>query len=95
MKELPKDDEKKQEMLSEIAEKFKTGKEYTEDEVNEAIKKEFEDFPLVRRELVNFGYFEKDSYKGTYKLKKTKLNKEEIQKIKQHQQKMIKNKVYK
>jgi hypothetical protein len=95
MKALPKDDAEKQKLLSELAEKFEIDKIYKEDEVNEIIDQEhFNDHALVRREMVNFGYFEKDSYKGEYKLKKRKLSEEELNKIKQNQEKMKEGNVY-
>ena len=72
---LPRDDLKKQEVLQPIAEIFEENKEYDESEVNEIIKKfDVEDHVLFRRELVNFNYLGKDSYKGTYWLKVKKLS---------------------
>ena len=54
---LPRDDLKKQEILQKIAKKFKKGKEYYEQEVNEIIKSfDVDDHTLIRRELVNFNY---------------------------------------
>jgi len=64
---LPKDDLKKQEILQKIAKKFEKNKEYTEQEVNEIIKSfDIDDYVLFRRELVNFNYLGKDSYRGIY-----------------------------
>jgi hypothetical protein len=68
---LPKNDLKKQAILQKIAKKFKKDKEYSEEEINQIIKSfGVEDFALFRRELVNFNYLGKDSYKGIYWLKK-------------------------
>jgi hypothetical protein len=84
MEILPRDDLKKQEVLSKIAEKFEFDKIYNEQEVNEIIKSfNVEDHVLFRRELVNFNYFGRDPYKATYWLKKKSLNEEELEKIKE------------
>ena len=86
---LPKDDLEKQKILSKIAKKFEKNKEYNEMEVSNIIKSfNVDDYVLFRRELVNFNYFGKDSYKGTYWVKKYELTDEEIQKIKLNQEKI-------
>ncbi len=85
MKDLPKDDLEKQKILQEIAIKFEKDREYSEVEVNEIIKKDFEDFALIRRELLNFGYFGKDSHKSVYWVVKYKLSSEELAKISKNQ----------
>ena len=88
---LPRDDLEKQEILSKIAKKFEKNKEYDEMEVSEIIKSlDVDDFVLIRRELVNFNYFGKDSYKGIYWVKKHELTDEELQKIKSNQEKIKK-----
>jgi len=92
---LPRDDLKKQEILQKIAKKFKNDKEYPEQEVNEIIKSfDVDDYVLFRRELVNFNYLGKDSYKGIYWLKKDSLSDEELGKIKSNQDRMKKGNVY-
>ena len=92
---LPRDDLKKQEILNKIAKKFKKDKEYPEQEVNEIIKSfDVDDYVLFRRELVNFNYLGKDSYKGIYWLKKDSLSDEELEKIKSNQDRMTKGNVY-
>lgn len=84
---LPKDDLEKQEILSKIAKKFEKNKEYNEMEVINIIKSfDVDDYVLFRRELVNFNYLGKDSYKGIYWVKKHELTYEEIQKIKLNQE---------
>ncbi|MBU1198967.1 MAG: DUF2087 domain-containing protein [Nanoarchaeota archaeon] len=88
---LPKDDLEKQEILKKIAAKFEEDKTYSEDEVNEMIKSfDVEDHVLIRRELVNFNYLGKDSYKGEYWLKKKELSEEELEKINENQGKINK-----
>jgi hypothetical protein len=92
---LPRDDLKKQEILQKMAKKFKRDKEYTEQEVNEIIKSfDVDDYVLFKRELVNFNYLRKDSYKGIYWLKKDTLSKEELEKIKSTQESMQKGNMY-
>jgi len=92
---LPRNDLKKQEILQKIARKFEKGKKYPEQEVNEIIKSfDADDYALFRRELVNFNYLGKDSYKGIYWLKKDALSKEELDKIKSNQESMKKSNMY-
>ena len=67
-----------------IANEFEPDREYSEPEVNDIINSfEVEDYALVRRELVNFNYLAKDSYKGIYTLKTKQLSDEQLEKIKQ------------
>ena len=92
---LPKDDLKKQEILSKIAKKFVKNKEYPEQETNDITKSfDVEDYVLFRRELVNFNYLGKDSYKSIYWLKKNSLSNDELSKIKTNQEKIKKNNIY-
>jgi len=89
MIKLPRDDLEKQKILQRIAKNFETNKEYSEEEVNKIIKSfDVEDYILFRRELVNFNYLGKDSYKGIYWLKKNTLSSEELEKIKSNQEKI-------
>jgi len=86
---LPCDDLEKQKILTKIAQKFAKDKEYDESEVNEIIKYfDVDDYVLFRRELVNFNYFGKDSYRGVYWVKKHELSKEELDKIGKTQSKI-------
>jgi hypothetical protein len=79
---LPRDDLEKQKILRVIVRKFEDGKIYPEQEVNEIIKSfDVDDHVLIRRELVNFNYLAKDSYKGTYWLKTKQLSQEQFDKI--------------
>ena len=88
---LPRDDLEKQKILTKIAKKFEKETEYDESEVNEVIKSfDVDDYVLFRRELVNFNYLGKDSYRGVYWVKKRELSKEELDKIGKTQSK-IKN----
>ena len=86
---LPRDDLEKQKILTKIAQKFAKDKEYDESEVNEIIKSfDVDDHVLFRRELVNFNYLGKDSYRGVYWVKKHELSKEELDKIGKTQSKI-------
>jgi len=92
---LPRDDLKKQEILQKIVKKFEKEKEYPEQEVNEIIKSfDVDDYVLFRRELVNFNYLGKDSYKGIYWLKTKTLSKDQLNKIKGNMNRMEKSNLY-
>ncbi len=65
-KSFPKNDFEKQAILIKLMENFKDNRKYPEPEVNKIIKKHFEDHVFVRRELINFGYLQRDPYKGEY-----------------------------
>ena len=81
---LPYDNIEKQVILSKLMENFEKGKEYKEEEVYKILKsKGIDDFALFCRELVNFGYFNKDSYKSLYWVKTKKLSVEELEKIRE------------
>ena len=76
---LPKNDFEKQAVLIKILEDFED-RIYDESEVNEIIKKYFDDYATIRRELVNFGYMQRDARSGKYKVIKRDLTKEDIRK---------------
>jgi len=77
-KNLPKNDFEKQAVLIKIVEDFEDNRRYSEPEVNERIKKHFEDFASIRRELINFGYMQRDPYKGEYWVVKRDLTQDDI-----------------
>jgi len=77
---IPKNDFEKQAVLLKLLDEFEDNKIYTEEEVNIKIKKHFGDYSTLRRELVNFGYMQRDPYKGEYKVVKRTLTKEDIRK---------------
>lgn len=92
---LPRDDLKKQEILQKIAKKFEKNKVYSEQEINEVIKSfDVDDHTLIRRELVNFNYLGKDSYKGIYWLKSKVLNQDQLDKIKDNMDRIKKSNFY-
>lgn len=78
---FPRNDAEKQVLLSRIMQDFEEGKTYSEEEINKIIKKYFEDFALIRRELVNFGYMQRSPGGVKYKVLKKQLSKEDIAKI--------------
>ncbi|MFH0978730.1 MAG: DUF2087 domain-containing protein [Candidatus Woesearchaeota archaeon] len=88
---LPKDDLKKQEILQKIINKFQEDTEYSEQEVNDVINSfEVEDYALIRRELVNFGYLAKNSYQGVYWVLTKNKTAEKLKKIRQNQERINK-----
>ena len=76
---IPRNDFEKQALLIELLKNFED-KKYLEPEVNEVIKRFFEDYSSLRRELINFGYMQRDPYKGEYWVVKRELSKEDIRK---------------
>jgi len=79
-KHFPKNDFEKQAILLRIIEDFEDNQKYTEQEVNEKIKKYFDDTSLLRRELINFGYMQRNPYTSEYWVVKRTLTKEDIKK---------------
>ena len=55
-------------VLNFLARRFEAGHEYTEKEVNASILPVFEDYCTIRRELVDYGFLERDS-KGYRRLR--------------------------
>lgn len=78
-KVFPKNDFKKQAVLIRLLDNFEDGKKYSEQEVNDKIKEYFDDFTLIRRELINFGYMQRNNVIGEYWVVKRILTKEDIQ----------------
>lgn len=79
MRILPKNDFEKQAILLKVIELFEDRK-YEEEEVNSTIKPLFDDYVLVRRELINFSYMGRDSSKGIYWVTKRTLSFEDVRK---------------
>jgi len=77
---FPKNDALKQIILKRIMKDFEENKIYKEEQINEIIKKYFEDFTLIRRELINFGYMQRNSLKGKYLVMKKQLTSEDYEK---------------
>lgn len=91
---FPKNDREKQIILKFIMKKFEENKKYSEQEVNEKIKKFYEDYSTIRREFINFGYMQRDPYKGEYWVLKKELSDEELDKIGKLQKHFEKHNVY-
>ncbi len=64
----------KQLALAYLASKFEAGRGYTEPEINDLLEQwhTFGDWPLLRRSLVDSGYFERDSYGKEYQINRSK-----------------------
>lgn len=77
---FPKNDFEKQAILLKLLKEFKDNNKYSEIEVNNIIKKYFSDYATLRRELVNYGYMQKDNLKSEYWVVKRTLTEEDIQK---------------
>jgi hypothetical protein len=75
---IPSNDALKQILLKKIIADFREKRKYSEQEVNNAIKKHFEDCALIRRELINFGYMQRDPLKGEYWVVKKELTKSDF-----------------
>jgi hypothetical protein len=55
----PSQDKKKLVVLAHLAGMFESNRVYTALEVNQQLKSRFEDFATLRRDLVEFGFFER------------------------------------
>lgn len=77
-KNFPRNDFLKQAILLKLLEEFEDNKIYLEQEVNEKIKKYFEDYTTIRRELINFGYMKRKPLTQEYWVVKRTLTKEDI-----------------
>ena len=91
-KNFPRNDFEKQAILLRLLKDFEDRK-YTEQEVNEIIKKYFEDYTLLRRELINFGYVQRNPLTAEYWVVKRELTKEDIRKntiLRRHAEAFIK-----
>lgn len=69
LKSFPKKEKKKVVILSKIAEQFECGKHYTEKELNGILKKIFDDYVVIRRYLVDYGFMERTDDCKEYWLK--------------------------
>ena len=79
-KNFPRNDFEKQAVLLVLLKEFEDNRKYKEQEVNEIIKKYFDDYTLLRRELINFGYMQRNSITGEYWVVKRILTKEDVRK---------------
>ncbi len=66
LKLLPKKEKKKLIILHYITQKFELNKQYTEQEVNQKLLSIFADFFLIRRCLVDYGFFRRQVDGSSY-----------------------------
>lgn len=66
LKEIPAQRKRRVIVLQHLLERFKPGREYTEREVNDLLRPAHPDVATLRRELVDYGYLERQS--GIYHL---------------------------
>jgi hypothetical protein len=59
LKSYPSQNKKKLVVLANLASMFELNKDYPELEVNLKLKSRFEDFATLRRDLVEFGFFDR------------------------------------
>lgn len=78
---FPKDDREKQIILKTIMQKFDENKTHSEQEVDKVIKKFYDEFTLIRRELINFGYMQRNPYENKYWVIKKELSDDELDKV--------------
>lgn len=56
-------------ILRKIAENFKPGTKYTETEVNRILKRINDDFPYIRRLMIEYGFLDRTSDCSSYWIK--------------------------
>ncbi|MBW2964973.1 DUF2087 domain-containing protein [Candidatus Woesearchaeota archaeon] len=76
-KTIPKNDFQKQAVLIRIIAEF-SDRKYTEPEVNKIIAAYFEDFATIRRELINFGYMQRNPLTGDYWVLKREITEDYV-----------------
>lgn len=69
LKTFPAKEKKKVATLIKIAECFEKGKEYTEKEINEILKSIYDDFSVIRRYLIIYGFMDRTKDGAKYWLK--------------------------
>lgn len=69
LKRFPKKEKKKVVILTKIAEQLEYGKNYTEQELNEVLIAIFEDYAVIRRYLIDYGFMDRTVDGSKYWLK--------------------------
>lgn len=69
LKTFPSKEKKKIIVLREIAKNFKTGKSYNEKEINRILKRVYEDYALIRRYLIQYGFLDRKNDGSGYWVK--------------------------
>lgn len=70
LKQFPAKEKKKIILLREIMKNFQHNKEYSENEVNQILESIYNDFPTLRRALIEYGFLERSIDCSVYKVKK-------------------------
>ena len=66
LRQWPAREKRKLVVLSAIAEQFTPGRQYTEKEVNRLLGRIYEDFPYLRRLLIEYGFLERTASGSAY-----------------------------
>ncbi|MCL1854475.1 MAG: DUF2087 domain-containing protein [Clostridia bacterium] len=69
LRHFPAREKKKVAVLSVIAEQFAPGQKYSEKEVNQTLKPIYEDYVLIRRTLIDYGFMDRAKDGSTYWLR--------------------------
>ena len=69
LKEIPAREKRKLVVLRKIADNFKPGSSYTEVEINRILKRIHNDFPYIRRLMIEYGFLERTKDGSRYWLK--------------------------
>jgi hypothetical protein len=72
---IPRKKQAKLEIFTKISQSFEEEKVYSEKEVNQILQMFYEDFAILRRYLVDYGFLKRDLYGTAYK--KVELSKSE------------------
>ncbi len=66
---FPKKQNRKILVLTEIIKKFETENMYTEKEINEVLKSIYDDYAIIRRSLVDYGFLDRNKDGSMYWVK--------------------------
>lgn len=66
LKVIPKKQKAKIEVFTFVSELFSHGRIYSEKEVNEILKKVYDDYALLRRNLIEYKFSSRDAYGKEY-----------------------------
>lgn len=69
LKQFPVKEKKKIIILGEIMKNFVRNREYEEEEVNKVLKRMYDDYPTLRRALIEYGFFERTNDCKIYRVK--------------------------
>lgn len=69
LKHFPAKDKKKVVVLTKIAEEFDAGREYTEKEINKVLMPIFDEYIIIRRYLIEYGFIDREADGSKYWLK--------------------------